>query len=65
MCIQPWFYQFFCMELQNHGPYPETNCLGCVVPLRLSLSHRGLLVMVMVMMSKLAVRCPLASALLY
>ena len=28
MFIQPWFYQFFCMELQNHGPYPETNCLG-------------------------------------
>ena len=27
MFIQPWFYQFFCMELQNHGPYPETNCL--------------------------------------
>ena len=26
--IQSWFYQFFCMELQNHGPYPETNCLG-------------------------------------
>ena len=22
------YYQFFCMELQNHGPYPETNCLG-------------------------------------
>ena len=28
MFIQPWFYQFFCMELQNHGPYPEPNCLG-------------------------------------
>ena len=27
MFIQPWFYQFFCMELQNHGPYPEPNCL--------------------------------------
>ena len=26
--IQLWFYQFFCMELQNHGPYPEPNCLG-------------------------------------
>ena len=22
------FYQFFCMELQNHGPYPKPNCLG-------------------------------------
>ena len=20
--------KFFCMELQNHGPYPEPNCLG-------------------------------------
>ena len=28
MFIQPWFYLFFCMELQNHGPYPEPNCLG-------------------------------------
>ena len=28
MFIQPWFYQFFCMELQNHGPYPETMGLN-------------------------------------
>ena len=28
MFIQPWFYQFFCMELQNHGPYPEPTQLS-------------------------------------